>query len=74
MGRSWMLDSWPTLVIVLLLIPSREELHAMDYLVYAYLQTDDDSNADQVIHVLKNMPKLDETDFKIAYGLFRACH
>ena len=46
----------------------------MDYLVYAYLQTDDDSNADQVIHVLKNMPKLDETDFKIAYGLSRACH
>jgi tetratricopeptide (TPR) repeat protein len=45
-----------------------EELHAMDYLVYAYLQLERDSDAAQVIHELKNMPKLDETDFKIAYA------
>ena len=45
-----------------------EELHAMDYLVYAYLQTERDSDAVQVIRALKNMPKLDETDFKIAYA------
>jgi hypothetical protein len=45
-----------------------EELHAMDYLVYAYLQLQRDSDAAQVIHELENLPKLDETDFKIAYA------
>lgn len=45
-----------------------EELHAMDYLVYAYLQTGRDKDAAQVIQQLKNMPKLDATDFKIAYA------
>ncbi len=47
---------------------SGEELHAMDYLVYAYLQADRDSDAAQVLHELKSMPKLDETDSKIAYA------
>jgi hypothetical protein len=45
-----------------------EELHAMDYLVYAYLQSGRDNDAAQVIQQLKNMPKLDVGDFKIAYA------
>jgi tetratricopeptide (TPR) repeat protein len=45
-----------------------EELHAMDYLVYAYLQTGRDTDAAQVIQQLKNMPKLNASDFKIAYA------
>lgn len=45
-----------------------EELHAMDYLVYAYLQSGRDKDAAQVIQQLKNMPKLDAGDFKIAYA------
>jgi hypothetical protein len=45
-----------------------EELHAMDYLVYAYLQSGRDNDAAQVIQQLKNMPKLDESDFKVAYA------
>ncbi len=45
-----------------------EELHAMDYLVYAYLQVGRDTDAAQVIQQLKNMTKLDESDFKIAYA------
>jgi len=45
-----------------------EELHAMDYLVYAYLQSGRDADAAQVIQQLKNMPKLNADDFKIAYA------
>ena len=45
-----------------------EELHAMDYLVYAYLQNGHDQDAAQVIQQLKNMPKGNEGDFKIAYA------
>jgi len=45
-----------------------EELHAMDYLVYAYLQRGRDKEAAQVIQQLKNMPKLNAGDFKIAYA------
>lgn len=45
-----------------------EELHAMDYLVYAYLQSGHDKDAAQVIQQLKNEPKLNEGDFKIAYA------
>ena len=45
-----------------------EELHAMDYLVYAYLQSGRDNDAAQVIQQLKNAPKLDVGDFKIAYA------
>ncbi|HEY5177310.1 MAG TPA: hypothetical protein VII95_17255 [Terriglobales bacterium] len=45
-----------------------EELHAMDYLVYAYLQSGRDEDASQVIQQLKNMPKLNVGDFKIAYA------
>jgi len=45
-----------------------EELHAMDYLVYAYLQLGRDTDAAQVIQQLKTMPSLDVGDFKIAYA------
>jgi tetratricopeptide (TPR) repeat protein len=46
-----------------------EELHAMDYLVYAYLQSGHDQDAAQVIQQLKNMPELNAGgDFKIAYA------
>jgi tetratricopeptide (TPR) repeat protein len=45
-----------------------EELHAMDYLLYAYLQSGRDQDAAQVIQQLKNMPKLNSDDFKIAYA------
>jgi len=45
-----------------------EELHAMDYLVYAYLQSGRDKEAIQVIQQLKSMPKVNAGDFKIAYS------
>ena len=45
-----------------------EELHAMDYLVYAYLQRGRDKDAAQVIQQLKNMPNLNAPDFKITYA------
>jgi tetratricopeptide (TPR) repeat protein len=45
-----------------------EELHAMDYLVYAYLQMGRDRDAAQAIRQVKSMPKLDVGDFKIAYA------
>jgi hypothetical protein len=45
-----------------------EELHAMDYLVYAYLQSGRDEDASQVIQQLKNMPGVTEGNFKISYA------
>lgn len=45
-----------------------EELHAMDYLVYAYLQSGRDEEAAQVIEQLKAMRNLDMSDFKIGYA------
>jgi len=45
-----------------------EELHAMDYLVYAYLQSGRDANAAEVVQHLGNMSKLDTNDFKVAYA------
>jgi tetratricopeptide (TPR) repeat protein len=46
-----------------------EELHAMDYLVYAYLQSNRDQQAAQVIHQLQAMRSLDLGDFKSSYAL-----
>jgi tetratricopeptide (TPR) repeat protein len=43
-------------------------LHAMDYLVYAYLQSGRDKEADQVIHQLADLPSLDTSEFKISYA------
>jgi hypothetical protein len=45
-----------------------EQLHAMDYLVYAYLQTGRDSEADQVVQQLQGMSGLDAADFKVGYA------
>lgn len=45
-----------------------EELHAMDYLVYAYLQSGHDQDAAQVIQQLNAMPNLRMGDFKIGYA------
>src|SRR5450755_1744891 len=45
-----------------------EELHAMDYLVYAYLQSARDNEAALVIQQLKNMPELNAGDFKASYA------
>ncbi|HTS13861.1 MAG TPA: hypothetical protein VMH00_17200 [Candidatus Limnocylindrales bacterium] len=45
-----------------------EELHAMDYLVYAYLQKGSDTEAAAVIEQLRAMPNLNTADPKIAYA------
>ena len=45
-----------------------EQLHAMDYLVYAYLQTGRDKDVAQVIRQLKDMPGLNPGDFKTSYA------
>lgn len=45
-----------------------EELHAMDYLVYAYLQNGQDREAAQVIQQLKEMQTQQAGDFKIGYA------
>jgi hypothetical protein len=45
-----------------------EELHAMDYLVYAYLQRGREREAAQVIQELKDMSKLNIGDFKMGYA------
>jgi hypothetical protein len=44
------------------------ELHAMDYLVYAYVQTGRDKEARQVIADMRALPRLDMTNFAIAYA------
>ncbi len=45
-----------------------EELHAMDYLVYAYLQTGRNADAAAVVQQLRAMPDLNRADFKIGYA------
>jgi hypothetical protein len=45
-----------------------EVLHAMDYLVYAYLQSGRDEDASRVIQQLSHMKNLNQTDFKISYA------
>jgi tetratricopeptide (TPR) repeat protein len=47
-----------------------EELHAMDYLTYAYLQRDRDSEAEQVVAALRTMDALTKpgNDFKVGYA------
>jgi tetratricopeptide (TPR) repeat protein len=45
-----------------------EELHAMDYLVYAYLQEGQERQAYGVIQQLNAMSNLDGIDFKVAYA------
>jgi tetratricopeptide (TPR) repeat protein len=45
-----------------------EELHAMDYLVYAYLQSGRDQQAAEVIRQLSALQKPDMRDFKSGYA------
>lgn len=45
-----------------------EELHAMDYLVYAYLQLGRDAEAARVLDELRAMSALDGSDFKMGYA------
>ncbi len=45
-----------------------EELHAMDYLVYAYLQSGRDQEASRLVAQLKEMQGLSQGEFKIAYA------
>jgi tetratricopeptide (TPR) repeat protein len=45
-----------------------EELHAMDYLVYAYLQAGRDADAERVVAEMKAMPPLNLAEFKIGYA------
>ena len=45
-----------------------EELHAMDYLVYAYLQEGREREAAEIIQQLGQMQNLDERDFKVGYA------
>ncbi len=47
---------------------SGEELHAMDYLVYAYLQLGRDTDASQVLTQLRSMGSVDMSDPKAAYA------
>ena len=47
---------------------TEQELHAMDYLVYAYLQSGRNNEAAQVVQQLKNMPDLNAGDFILAYA------
>lgn len=47
---------------------SREQLHAMDYLAYAYLQSGRDSEAQGVLSELNAMTKVDEPIFSVAYA------
>lgn len=44
-----------------------EEVHAMGYLVYSYLQTGNNSNAIEQYNYLKSFEKVFPTNFKIAY-------
>ena len=45
-----------------------EELHGMDYLVYAYLQKNDEASAKQQLDYLKTINKVSPANFKIAYA------
>jgi tetratricopeptide (TPR) repeat protein len=45
-----------------------EEMHAMDYLVYAYLQLGQYNEADQVLQQLQGIAASDEREFKTAYA------
>jgi hypothetical protein len=44
------------------------QLHAMDYLVYAYLQTGRIKEANDVVATMRAMPDLDMDDFAVAYA------
>ena len=45
-----------------------EELHAMDYLVYGYLQRGREADAERIAGELRVMGRLPSTDFKVTYA------
>lgn len=45
-----------------------EELHAIDYLVYAYLQQGDNTSAKQQLDYLRTITEVSPTNFKVAYA------
>jgi tetratricopeptide (TPR) repeat protein len=45
-----------------------EELHALDYLIYAYLQKKDDISAKQQLEYLVSMNEISPANFKVAYA------
>ncbi len=45
-----------------------EELHSLDYLIYAYLQKNDDANAKQQLAYLKTINEVSPVNFKVAYA------
>jgi tetratricopeptide (TPR) repeat protein len=45
-----------------------EQLHAMDYLAYAYLQMAQDKKAKSVLDELNAIPRVDPQTFKVAYA------
>jgi len=45
-----------------------EELHGLDYLVYAYLQKKDDASAKQQLDYLKTIREVSPANFKVAYA------
>jgi hypothetical protein len=46
-----------------------EQLHAMDYLVYAYLQGAQDKQAREVLNELSRIQKVSSENFKVAYAV-----
>lgn len=48
---------------------SQDQLHAMDYLVYAYLQTCQDAEARKVVQEAAAVSKVDQNVFQAAYAL-----
>jgi tetratricopeptide (TPR) repeat protein len=48
---------------------SQDQLHAMDYLAYAYLQTCQDQETKQVVGEAASVSKLDQQVFQAAYAL-----
>jgi len=45
-----------------------EQLHAMDYLIYAYLQTGQDKLARRIVEELNRIQKAEPENFKVAYA------
>lgn len=45
-----------------------EELHAMDYLTYAYLQLGREQEAARLVAAVRTMPNLKANEFKVAYA------
>lgn len=48
---------------------AKDELHALDYLVYAYLQTAEDGKAKDVNDLVYRINKIDSHIFQVAYAL-----